>query len=143
MNGTNPSHSRQFSIAKLAEWTAIAALLIALAAPQSDLRMLLTSLLVTAFVVYKCWRMGLQPIVAGAITGFSWPVAFLFSVIIATVRKGEIVQGQLYNEDGPGMFFMGCTLFLILFGGLFSLLGAIAGAAIHFGNRQLKRQTTS
>ena len=133
MNDTGSS--KQFSIANLSEWTAVAALLIALAAPQSGLSMLFISLLVPAFVVCKCCRMGLNPIVTGVITGFCWPVAFMFSVIVVTVRKAEIVQGQLYTEDGPGMFFMACALFLIFFGGLLSLLGAIAGAAFHFGNR--------
>ena len=130
MNDTN--RVRQFSIAKLAEWTVVAGMLIALAVPHSELSMLFISLLLSAFVAHKCLRMGLNPIETGAITGFSWPAALCFSVIVITVRKAEIVQGELYTEDGPGMFFLGCALFLIFFGGLLSLLGAIAGAAFHF-----------
>lgn len=137
MNDTN--RVSQFSIAKLAEWTAIAALLIALVVPESELRMLFIGLLVSAFVAYKCRRMGLKPIATGAITGFSCPVAICFSAIVTTVRKAEIVQGHLYTEDGPAMLFVGCAYFLIIFGGLFSILGAIAGAAVHFATSSFEQ----
>ena len=129
----------QFSIRELGEWTAFAALTIALAVQPSDLSFLLTSLLIPSFVAYKCGRMRLNPIATGAITGFSWPATLCFCAIVTTVRKAEIVQGELYNEDGPGMFFAACAIFLIVFGGLFSLLGAIGGAAIHFANNKLKQ----
>ena len=133
------SRVSQFSIRELGEWTAFAALTIALAVQQSDLGFLLTSLLVPSFVAYKCWRMRLNPIATGAITGLSWPATLCFCAIVTTVRKAEIVQGELYTEDGPGMFFVACAIFLIVFGGLFSVLGAIGGAAIHFANNKLNQ----
>lgn len=138
-NGTN--RVRQFSIGKLAEWTVIAALTMGLAVSQSSLSVLLTSLLlVPSFVAYKCWRMRINPITTGAITGFSWPAALCFCAIVTTVREAEIVQGQLYTEDGPVAFFAGCAIFLTVFGGLFSILGMIGGAAIHFANSKLKQE---
>ena len=76
---TNPN--RQFSIAKLAEWTAIAALLIALTVEQSDLSLLFTSLLASAVVAFKSWRMGLPAIAIGAFTGFSLPAASIFGSV--------------------------------------------------------------
>ena len=127
--------NRQFSIATLAEWTAIAASLVALAIPQTGLSMLFISFLVSACVAFRCWRMGLKPIATGAITGFSGPAALLFGIIVSTVLKAELVQGHLYCEDGPGVFFAGCAIFLIIFGGLLSILGAISGAAFQFGSR--------
>ena len=129
----------QFSIRELGEWTAFAALIVSFAVAQSDLSFLFTSLLVPSFVAYKCWRMRFNPITTGAITGFSWPATLCFCTIVTTVRKAEIVQGELYTEDGPGMFFAACAIALIVFGGLFSLLGTIGGMAIYFANHKLKQ----
>lgn len=131
MNDTNPN--RQFSIAKLAEWTAIAALLIALTAEQSDLSLLFTSLLASAVVAFKSWRMGLPAIAIGAFTGFSLPAASIFGSVLSTVLNAKRDQGHLYCEDGPAIFFFGSVCLLVIFGGLFSLLGAVAGATFHLG----------
>ena len=71
-----------------------------------------------------------RPVSFATLAGALWPAAHVLVDGAQTVAAGEIVQGQLYYEDGPVEFFAATSLILLLTGIIGGLYGAVVGAVV-------------
>lgn len=101
-------------------------LLIAVATTKSVVVIVGSVLTLCLFAGCYCSVKKYRPWYSGAVVGFLVPALLILKEITTTVLiKGEIVQGELYCEDGPFIFFLGSAIVLAVSGAVCALVGSL------------------
>jgi len=126
------NYSPQFKLSTLIGWVAAAAFLSVLLFDRSLYGTLVAAFGISALVGIECIRLRLHLVASGAIAGFVFPSCVLVAYVAETIDKAEMIQGQLYYEDGPATFFAVTFFLLLLFGFYGALIGSSFGCIAHF-----------
>ena len=103
----------QFGLATIL-YLVVAAALIASFVAKQDLDTFVAAWIgLTIIVIILAQRAGRHAGIWGGIGGASWPVVVLLYAGLAIIIERPIVQGQLYDEDGPVAFFAALLVAII------------------------------
>ena len=99
----------------------------AIAISQSIVMAVAAGLLLSIAASTQLRGHGVRWIGCGIVSGYLFVAPFVYQMAITAILNGDVVQGQLYNEDGPLAFFLGLTILFVLCGSCLALLGAGCG----------------
>jgi hypothetical protein len=118
---------RQFSIARLLVWVVVFGLVCALAFTNSPVSIVVAAAGLSSILGINYYRMVRRTVSAVTLAGFAFPTMLWFSFVANVVREARIVQGELYDEDGPAVFLVCVAFFSLISGAMSALLfGTIA-----------------
>ena len=128
--------ANQISLSGMIWGIATVSLLIAVGTTKSAVVAVGSILLLCLFAGCYCSVKKYRPWYSGAVVGFMVPALLILNEITTTVIKGEMVQGELYYEDGPFIFFLGSAIILVVSGAVFALVGSLTWTILSvLGNR--------
>ena len=116
-----------FKLINLIQLTAVLSVMAAIAVSQSIVITLAAGLFLSIAASIQLRKNGVRWIGCGIISGYLFAAPFIYQMAITPILNGDVVQGQLYNEDGPLVFFLGLAIAFVLCGSCLALLGAGCG----------------
>jgi len=126
LKSTPQENDNQFSLASLLTWIVGFSFVCVLAFTGSTISTMLAAIGLSAMLAISYFRRERKLVTAGGLAGFVFSCCLWFSLAANVVRKGPIIHGQLYHEDGPESFFF----LVFLLGSISGVFGAILGACL-------------
>ena len=121
-----------YSTANLLWITLGAAFIAAFLASPSMPRFIVSWVGLSVVAAYVADSHGKSPVGWGVSFGVLWPAVLIGGVVLWTVIARPIVQGQLYDEDGPIVFFAIMTV-IFFFASVAGIIGgAIIGMLVYY-----------
>jgi hypothetical protein len=122
--------SNQISLSGMIWGVVTVSLLIAATTTASPVVLLFATFMLCLCLGCYCSQKKFQPWYSGAAVGFAAPALLSLNLVATTVMKAEIVQGELYTEDGPLMLFAGGAMLMVVPGGILAIVGAAVWTAL-------------